>query len=52
MLVLVLACVDSSPRGFGHLLSCPGDSYQAGQAWPLEDLADVVEHDDQFLEPV
>src|SRR6185437_2134835 len=39
-------------RGFGHLLSRPGDSYQAGQARPLEDLADVVERDDQFLEPV
>jgi hypothetical protein len=39
-------------RGFGHLLGGPGDSYQAGQAWPLEDLADVVERDDQFLEPV
>ena len=39
-------------RGFGHLLGCPGDSYQAGQAWPLEDFADVVERDDQFLEPV
>jgi hypothetical protein len=22
-------------RGSGHLLGCPGDSYQAGQAWPL-----------------
>jgi len=33
---------------FGRL----GDSCQAGQAWPLEDLADVVERDDQFLEPV
>src|SRR5690349_15831198 len=39
-------------RGFGHLLGCPGDSYQPGQAWPLEDLADVVERDDQFLESV
>src|SRR3984957_3094333 len=39
-------------RGFGHLLGCPGDSHQASQAWPLKDLADVVERDDQFLEPV
>ena len=39
-------------RGTGHLLDGPGDSYQAGQAGPLEDLADVVERDDQFLEPV
>src|SRR3984957_6277814 len=39
-------------RGPGHLLGCPGDPYQAGQAWPPEDLADVVERDDQFLEPV
>jgi hypothetical protein len=34
------------------LLGCPGDSHQASQAWPLEDLADVVECDNQFLEPV
>jgi hypothetical protein len=33
------------------MLGCPGDSHQAAQAWPLEDLADVVERDDQFLEP-
>src|SRR5580700_269080 len=39
-------------RGFGHLPGGLGDSHQAGQAWPLEDLADVVERDDQFLEPV
>lgn len=38
--------------GFGHLFGCAGDSHQAGQAWPLEDLADVVERDDQFLQPV
>src|ERR1700689_861165 len=39
-------------RRSGHLFGCLGDPYQAGQAWPLEDLADVVERDDQFLEPV
>ncbi|HET6185941.1 MAG TPA: hypothetical protein VFE59_02960, partial [Trebonia sp.] len=36
-------------RGSGHLLGCPGDSHQASQAWPLDDLADVVQRDDQFL---
>src|SRR5262249_53148565 len=38
--------------GSGHLPGRPADSCQAGQDGALEDLADVVQRDDQFLEPV
>ena len=38
--------------GSGHLFGRPADSCQAGQDGALEDLADVVQRDDQVLEPV
>ena len=38
--------------GAGHLFGRPADACQAGQGGALEDLADIVQRDDQFLEPV
>lgn len=38
--------------GTGRLFGRLGDSGQAGQGGALEDLGDVVQRDDQFLEPV
>jgi hypothetical protein len=35
-----------------HLFGCAGDPCQAAQGGAREDLADVVQCDDQFLEPV
>jgi SAM-dependent methyltransferase len=39
-------------RTTGHLLGGPGDACHAGQDGALEDLADVVQRADKFLEPV
>ena len=38
--------------GSSHLFGRPGNSRQTGKGGALEDLADVMERDDEFLEPV
>ena len=48
----VLASAPLVLWGSGLLFGRPGNSRQSGEGRALEDLADVVESDDEFLEPV